>query len=185
MTTAPSYLWWKGLKIPPVFPKWGDIPYRYMRNAVESSWSSPDPSSKVGALITLPNLGGATLTSHNVPVVPAAGGRMAEDPAYKYAVMEHAETGVLLSAMTLFGERSVGAEMFAPWACCQDCARVIVAAGVSMLVVHGPAMSHTPEDWRSSIERGYATLAEANIPIYCTTEPLNLTMTIRGQEVSV
>lgn len=183
--TAPGYIWWKNLKIPPVFPMWGDVPIRMMREAVLAADNSPDPSTRNGALLHLPHLGGATLTACNLPVVPAPGGRLAEDRDYKMAVTEHAEAGAVLTALNCFGSDTPGGTLYGAWACCPDCARIILAGGCRMLIVHGPSMIHTPDDWRRPIELGYTVLQEAGVPIYQTTEPLGLKMFRRGVEIEV
>ena len=48
--------------------------------------------------------------------------------------------------------------MVCPWACCSDCARAIVLAGIPLVVAHKQAFAMTPERWREEIAVGLEIL---------------------------
>jgi dCMP deaminase len=62
---------------------------------------------------------------------------IAVDPEWKYFMLEHAERNAINAARN--GGKSVAsATMYGTLFPCADCARAIVAAGISRLVVSGP-----------------------------------------------
>lgn len=82
----------------------------------------------------------------------------------KYKWIEHAERGVIFRAASE-GFVTRGATMVAPWAACPDCARAIVCAGISELVVHGPARNKSPKDWAEQMAIGDEILKEGGVKL--------------------
>lgn len=79
----------------------------------------------------------------------------------KYFYVEHAERNAIYQAAKL-GKATVGATMYAPYACCHDCARGIIQAGIRTLV-HYPF--EIPERWQKSIKIGSVMLREALVEV--------------------
>jgi dCMP deaminase len=61
---------------------------------------------------------------------------MRRDPAWKYFVLEHAERNAIYAAYAE-GKSLAGATMYGTLFPCADCARAIVAARLSRLVIFG------------------------------------------------
>jgi dCMP deaminase len=75
----------------------------------------------------------------------------------KYKVTEHAERAVIYKAARL-EICTKGLIMVCPWACCSDCARAIVLAGIPLVVAHKQAFAMTPDRWREEIDVGLEIL---------------------------
>jgi dCMP deaminase len=103
--------------------------------------SSHDPDRKVGAVI-VDGAGQKLAVGANAPPPPlgltAAESleAIAHDPTWKYFMLEHAERNAIFAAHNE-GKSLVGATMYGTLFPCADCARAIVAAGLSRLVVLG------------------------------------------------
>lgn len=68
------------------------------------------------------------------------------DPSWKYFMLEHAERSAIFSALR-DGKRLDGATMYGTLFPCADCARAIIAAGISRLVVLGTKDPIRDEKW--------------------------------------
>jgi dCMP deaminase len=80
----------------------------------------------------------------------------------KYAFIEHAERDVIYKAARS-GIKTQGLIMVAPWACCSDCARAIVLAGITTVVAHKEAWDRSPERWKESLNYGMEILRAGNV----------------------
>jgi dCMP deaminase len=119
---------------------------------------STDTSTKNGALLVNPFSGFVVARGVN----SFTDSEMVNDPKnherpHKYKVTEHAERAVIYRA-AFQGHRTHGLVMVCPWACCADCARGIVLAGISKVVAHQQAYDKTPERWREEVEIGIEIL---------------------------
>ncbi len=128
---------------------------------VEAS-HSPDESSQNGALL----IGRTGIAkAHNKP---SPGIDLADIPSdfngNKYVYMEHAERGAIYSAAAN-GISTRGATLICPWAACYDCARAIVAAGITKLVRHANASALTTERWAESVFFGDVLMEAAGVEI--------------------
>jgi dCMP deaminase len=122
----------------------------HLRNAYKFAWNnSPDPSTRVGAVIITQNFG----PIYGCNCLPPGLDVDLTNRALKYKVIEHAERDAIFKA-TKVGYSLEGAIMYCPWAACCDCARAIVLSGIKEVVCHGNALDQTPERWREDI--GYA-----------------------------
>jgi dCMP deaminase len=121
----------------------------YLRQAyVVADEGSPDPSTRVGAIIrTTDN----TIISGCNHLPPGMEDIDLSDRALKYKVIEHAERDVIYKAVRR-GLCLQDATMYCPWAACCDCARAIVLSGIKEVVCHGNALDQTPDRWREDIE---------------------------------
>ena len=102
---------------------------------------SHDPHRKVGVVIA-DGAGQQIAVGTNAPPISlgftAAESHEAirQDPAWKYFMLEHAERNALFAAYAK-GTSLAGATMYGTLFPCADCARAIVAAGLTRLVVLG------------------------------------------------
>jgi len=121
----------------------------YLRQAyILAEDNSPDPSTRVGAIIESKYSDFYSGWNHFPP------GLEDTDPSdriIKYKLIEHAERDAIFKAVYEGGSLK-GATMYCPWAACCDCARAIVLAGIKEVVCHGNALDMTPERWREDIQ---------------------------------
>jgi tRNA(Arg) A34 adenosine deaminase TadA len=97
------------------------------------------------------------------------------DPAnrdFKYAVMQHAEVGAVMQAIADHGygaNRLYLADMFALWAACPACARLIVESGIGRVhTLSNDALFGTPEcpeRWRAQVELGRMVLRAGRVDL--------------------
>ena len=80
----------------------------------------------------------------------------------KYAFIEHAERDAIFKCAKN-GIATQGLIMVCPWACCPECARAIVFAGIPLVVAHKQAFDMTPERWREPIEQGMEILQSGGV----------------------
>jgi len=114
---------------------------RMIAQTEEVRKSSHDPHRQVGVVIA----NGASIIStganeppHSLALTPAVSRRLiAEDPDWKYFVLEHAERNAIFSAWRS-GAQVAGSTMYGTLFPCADCARAIAAAGIRRLVVPKP-----------------------------------------------
>lgn len=119
-----------------------DSDRQFLFHCEEVKQASHDPHRQVGVLIA-DRQGRIVATGTNAP--PLQLGLAMEDshrsieadPEWKYFVLEHAERNAINSARDN-GLRLDGATMYGTLFPCADCARAIVAAGISRLVVPAP-----------------------------------------------
>lgn len=142
--------------------------YHMMQAAYAQSTLSPDPSTQVGAILIpdRPCFEGQVATGHNRLVRDPAS-RFTESQIWnnreeKYKRVVHAEVAAILDAASL-GVRTKGAILVATWACCIDCAKAIVEAGIAAVIVDDLAMQATPERWMKSINEGHQLLKSNGI----------------------
>lgn len=100
---------------------------------------SYDPDRKVGVLI-VDSAGSVLAEGVNAPpdrlqlTAESAKAAISLDPSWKYFMFEHAERNAIFSARDR-RVSIVGATMYGTLYPCSDCARAIVAAGISRLVL--------------------------------------------------
>lgn len=107
----------------------------------------------------------------------------AEAPS-KYTYIEHAERAVIYGAAR-HGVATCGAVMYCPWFACPDCARAIIAAGITRVVGSQLLRGLTPERWRLQVQIGDGMLQEAGVEVQMVTEPLGVTIRFDGREVEL
>lgn len=81
------------------------------------------------------------------------------------SVVTHAEEDAIMQAV---GSRAPlrGGTMICPWACCDQCAKLIIQSGVTDLWVHKQAMDRQHENWADSIRRGHAALNACGVRVH-------------------
>jgi len=134
---------------------------------------STDISTKVGAVLVDPVDGEVMVAGVNSFTDPdmASDSRNYERPR-KYQVTEHAERAAIYSAAKC-GTPTKGLIMVCFWACCSDCARAIVLAGVPLVVAHKQAFEKTPERWREEIDIGLEILAGGGVTYHLFDGDIN------------
>jgi dCMP deaminase len=132
--------------------------------------ASHDPDRKVGVVVA--DAGGEILaTGTNAPpatlgLTPAQSHEaIAQDPDWKYFMLEHAERNAIFAALVQ-GKSLVGATMYGTLFPCADCARAIVAAGLSRLVVFGSGSDpDRDKKWLKHYRHAERILALAGITV--------------------
>lgn len=124
---------------------------------------STDTSTKNGAILVDPVDGEAMVAGVNsfTNSDMASESRNYERPR-KYQVTEHAERAAIYKAAKR-GIPTKGLIMVCPWACCSDCARGIVLAGIPLVVAHKQAYERTPQRWRDEVAVGLEILLGAGV----------------------
>lgn len=137
----------------------------YLQRAEALSRLSPDGETATGCLLVAP-LGVTIATGHTDFVrgrekrIPSAG--EAVEHAIRATLYESARKGLSTEGTTLYANRFP----------CPDCAKGIVLAGISLLVVPAPATSDR-SDLRSEADSAtaYAILSGAGIPVQFVDMP--------------
>ena len=131
---------------------------------------SYDPDRKVGAVIA-DRSGQVLATGTNAPplslklTVSESHEAIREDRTWKYFMLEHAERNAIFAAYAE-GKSMVGATIYSTLFPCADCARAIVAAGLSRLVVLG--MTKDPvrdEKWLEHYRHAERIFARAGVAV--------------------
>lgn len=132
--------------------------------------ASHDPDRKVGAVI-VDGTGQQLAVGTNAPPralgLTAAKSREAirQNPSWKYFMLEHAERNAIFTAYAE-GKSLVGATMYGTLFPCADCARAIVAAGLSRLVIFGPGQNPgRDEKWLDHYHHAEQILALAGVSV--------------------
>lgn len=138
-------------------------PIHALRCAYRWAAQSPDPSTKVGAVLIDPTDDRIVATAINTFTCPLhfLDEKNTESPL-KYQLIEHAERAVIYSAARS-GICTSGLCLVATWACCPDCARAIVSAGIVEVYTHRQALERTPKRWREEIKLGIKILTDAGV----------------------
>lgn len=138
-----------------------------LRDAYQLAYDeSTDTSTKVGALLVDPIDGHILLSGVNSFTNPemAANSENYERPR-KYKVTEHAERAAIYKAAR-DGVQTRGAIMVATWACCPDCARAIVLAGIPLVVSDQRTYDMAPDRWKEELAIGIEILQGAGVTYY-------------------
>lgn len=118
------------------------VDQQFLLRCEEIKEGSHDPHRKVGVLI-VDDHGEILSVGTNAPPVKLGLSRsdsvaaITDDPEWKYFMLEHAERNAINAARD-DGRSLAGATMYGTLFPCADCARAIVAAGISRVVVPGP-----------------------------------------------
>jgi dCMP deaminase len=124
----------------------------YMKRSLWLRRNSHDPHRQVAAIIVGRN-GNVLSERANEPPDALDLSRseslaaIEDDPTWKYFILEHAERNAIYTAHAA-GHVLRGTTMYATLYPCADCARAIVAAGISRLVILEPAQNpERDEKW--------------------------------------
>lgn len=132
----------------------------YLSQAYRIAWiSSDDPHTQTGAVLVVN--GSEVRAANHVPYPGPYDPSIFERPQ-KYKHIEHAERHVIYKAAKL-GVQTIGGALYAPWACCCECARAIIASGIKCVIVHSECMALTPERWQEDIKLAKEMLYKSGI----------------------
>jgi len=145
-----------------------------------ASQRSHDDSTNNGAVIVA---GGEVIAAANEYLDNQWRSRVAtrED---KLTLIEHAERGAVYTAAEQ-GICTRGATMYCIWAACPECARAIVAGGITRLVTLQATRDLTPERWAEPIRIADRMLAEAGVSVEFFPGRLNVQIRFNGQFVTI
>lgn len=133
---------------------------RLLRLAYEEAKSSTDLSTQNGAIVVRDGQVIGSGSNHFPKGVAELPHRLIRPEKYKYVV--HAETQAIYDAARK-GNATEGAEMFSPWAACGECAKAIIQAGITKLVVHKEAIDQSHNQWADSIKLALEMFKEAGV----------------------
>lgn len=120
--------------------------------------------------------GANRLPSDDIEELP---GRLAR-PA-KYDWIMHAEAAAIVAA----GSRACCGTLYALWAACPDCAKVIVRACVGEVVTLQRTQDLTPDRWRPKVATGLEILAAAGVRVRFYDKPIGKRIRFNGEEVEL
>lgn len=133
---------------------------RLLRLAYEEATTSTDTSTQNGAIIVRGGRVIAGGSNHFPSGVAEFPERLVRPEKYLYVV--HAETSAIYDAARK-GKSTDGAAMYSPWAACGECAKAIIEAGITKLVVHEEAISQSHGQWVDSIKLALGMFEEAGV----------------------
>lgn len=143
-----------------------------LKEAYKLAVHSPDTSTQIGAFLVAYDGQVESLT--NSFNRPTKGWVMTEadwERPAKYALLEHAERGVIYNAAT-YGICTAGGTMVASWAACADCARSIVASGIKTLVRHQCRPDGATDRWLESVSIGDKIMRAGGVEIVDVLGPI-------------
>lgn len=125
-------------------------------SAYQVAQNSQDPRTHVGCVIYQ---GNKPVSSGANCYVNGLNGDITHYTApYKYYWMVHAEAEAVLHMLRcrewLRGTPEPQYVLYAPWACCDQCAKIIVASGIKTVIAHHQMMQKTPARWKESVSVG-------------------------------
>jgi dCMP deaminase len=137
-----------------------------MRRAYEKALESPDPSTQNSALLVTDMGSLAWIVAEDVNRFPDGVEYTPErwERPLKYSYVEHAERNVIYQ-LARKGYPTEGLIMISCWACCSDCARAIIQAGIKKLVTHKQAVDRSPPFWAEEVKVAYTMLQEAGVEL--------------------
>jgi dCMP deaminase len=153
----------------------GSVAYDYMKRALWHAKTSPDTSTKNGAVLVCRD-GTAIYGTNGIPNgVKITDERLNERPL-KYQCIHHAEDHCILQAAKM-GISTQNSIMYCPWACCNKCATSIIDAGVARLVVIEKLVQMSSfRDW--NVDFSFEMLREAGVQIFGFTSDVDFDETI-------
>ena len=86
--------------------------------------------------------------------------RLARPAKYLYVV--HAEAAAILDAARK-GVKTEGLDMYGTWVTCNNCAQMIIEAGIKRVVGHKKTFDISPEHWRQPIGVAIEMFKEAGV----------------------
>jgi len=148
--------------------------------------TSPDPSTKNGAVLVDPNYKIITYATNQFPRGVAETQPRLSDRSIKYRLIVHAENGAVFNAAR-HGKNTRDAILYCPFFCCSECAKAIVQAGIKRVVGHAQLMALASDhnNWVESIKYGWETLQEAGVECVLFDGVLGVMARLNYQDVAV
>ena len=160
------------------------------KQAYEAALLSPDPSTQVGALLVKQPRAGFTPSWLSDDIIAKDCNRFPDKVLYKperwekplkYKVIEHAERNVIYQCAKS-GTATKGLILVGTWACCSDCARAIIQAGISKVITHREACDRAPQFWQDEISVAYQLLKEAGVGLEFWSGQLGIKVRHSGED---
>ena len=139
--------------------KW-DI--RFLKLATHISEWSKDPSTKVGCVVVGPDREIRSTGFNGFPRGIQDSDDRLTNRDLKYPLICHAEEHAIMHAARI-GLALKGCTAYVTWPPCTRCARSLIQAGVSEIVI--PSGLEIPDRWRDDFEMSMGLLREAGVKI--------------------
>lgn len=139
--------------------KW-DI--RFLKLATHISEWSKDPSTKVGCVVVGPDREIRSTGFNGFPRGIQDSNDRLTNRDLKYPLICHAEENAIMHAARI-GLALKGCTAYVTWPPCTRCARSLIQAGVSEIVI--PSGLEIPDRWRDDFEMSMGLLREAEVTI--------------------
>ena len=139
--------------------KW-DI--RFLKLATHISEWSKDPSTKVGCVVVGPDREIRSTGFNGFPRGIQDSDDRLTNRDLKYPLICHAEENAIMHAARI-GLALKGCTAYVTWPPCTRCARSLIQAGVSEIVI--PSGLEIPDRWRDDFEMSMGLLREAGVRI--------------------
>ena len=139
--------------------KW-DI--RFLKLATHISEWSKDPSTKVGCVVVGPDREIRSTGFNGFPRGIQDSDERLTNRDLKYPLICHAEENARMHAARI-GLALKGCTAYVTWPPCTRCARSLIQAGVSEIVI--PSGLEIPDRWRDDFEMSMGLLREAEVTI--------------------
>ena len=139
--------------------KW-DI--RFLKLATHISEWSKDPSTKVGCVVVGPDREIRSTGFNGFPRGIQDSDDRLTNRDLKYPLICHAEENAIMHAARI-GLALKGCTAYVTWPPCTRCARSLIQAGVSEIVI--PSGLDIPDRWRDDFEMSMGLLREAGVKI--------------------
>ena len=139
--------------------KW-DI--RFLELATHISEWSKDPSTKVGCVVVGPDREIRSTGFNGFPRGIQDSDERLTNRDLKYPLICHAEENAIMHAARI-GLALKGCTAYVTWPPCTRCARSLIQAGVSEVVI--PSGLEIPDRWRDDFEMSMGLLREAEVTI--------------------
>ncbi|MDP7387321.1 MAG: dCMP deaminase family protein [Candidatus Thermoplasmatota archaeon] len=139
--------------------KW-DI--RFLKLATHISEWSKDPSTKVGCVVVGPDREIRSTGFNGFPRGIQDSDDRLTNRDLKYPLICHAEENAIMHAARI-GLALKGCTAYVTWPPCTRCARSLIQAGVSEIVI--PSGLEIPDRWRDDFEMSMGLLREAGVKI--------------------
>ena len=139
--------------------KW-DI--RFLKLATHISEWSKDPSTKVGCVVVGPDREIRSTGFNGFPRGIQDSDDRLTNRDLKYPLICHAEENAIMHAARI-GLALKGWTAYVTWPPCTRCARSLIQAGVSEIVI--PSGLEIPDRWRDDFEMSMGLLREAGVKI--------------------
>ena len=139
--------------------KW-DI--RFLKLATHISEWSKDPSTKVGCVVVGPDREIRSTGFNGFPRGIQDSDERLTNRDLKYPLICHAEENAIMHAARI-GLALKGCTAYVTWPPCTRCARSLIQAGVSEIVI--PSGLEIPDRWRDDFEMSMGLLREAGVKI--------------------
>ena len=155
----------------------------FMRHVYLAASKSKDPRTKIGAILVKDGVvisEGFIGFARGVLDLP----QRYNDKETKYQYVVHGEHNSILNAARR-GVQTLGSVIYTQGVPCNECAKAIVQAGITKVVLHCEWPNMDSPKWEKATQISKTMFEEAGIPIEWFCKVLDLKGFIDGKEISV